>query len=210
MRTYRGITEHHIKAAIHDLLKDGYPVKNASTRWDLLTDSGELLPPKLVLKGAAAKAGVTDSTINKGGGWPTNDILELLGCTIKAKGNASPKSRPASELSDSELRALAKAKGTKSPRVSTSETTVRERHWAIAEYAKRMAKGHCDLCTLPAPFSVNGIPYLECHHILPLAEGGPDEIENAVALCPNCHRKMHQLAGKSDIKKLRERVVIRG
>lgn len=209
MATYRDITEKHIEDAINDLLKAGYPTKNASTRWDLITKSGETLPPKLVLKGASAKAGVTDSTVNKGGGWPTNDILELLGCTILAKGKSSGTSRPTSELSDSELRALAEARGTQIPRVSKVETTVRERHWAIAEYVKRMAKGNCDLCTLPAPFNVGGIPFLECHHVLPLAEGGPDKIENAVALCPNCHRKMHQIAAEADKSKLKYRIDVR-
>ena len=24
-----------------------------------------------------------------------------------------------------------------------------------------------------------------------LLEGGPDTVENAIALCPNCHRKQH-------------------
>lgn len=210
MESYRGITEKHIIAAIQELVKNGYPAKNESRRWDLITDFGKALPPKLVLKGAAAKAGVIDSTVNKGGGWPTNDILELLGCVIEPKGNTSLERKPASALSDSELRALAKAKGTKSPKVSTTETTVRERHWAIAEYVKRMAKGNCDLCTSPAPFKVDDIPFLECHHILPLADGGPDEIENAVALCPNCHRKMHRVKNKADIKKLKQRVEVRG
>ena len=31
------------------------------------------------------------------------------------------------------------------------------------------------------------------------ADGGEDTIENAVALCPNCHRMMHSLRRKSDI-----------
>ena len=44
--------------------------------------------------------------------------------------------------------------------------------------------------------------YLECHHVKLLARGGEDIIDNAVALCPNCHRKMHSLSLKSDIKKL--------
>ena len=34
------------------------------------------------------------------------------------------------------------------------------------------------------------------------ARGREDIIDNAVALCPNCHRKMHSLSLKSDIKKL--------
>jgi 5-methylcytosine-specific restriction protein A len=35
-----------------------------------------------------------------------------------------------------------------------------------------------------------------------LSNGGDDSIQNAVALCPNCHRKMHALNRKADIKKL--------
>jgi len=36
-----------------------------------------------------------------------------------------------------------------------------------------------------------GTPYLEVHHRVPLAENGEDTVENAVAICPNCHRKAH-------------------
>ena len=36
-----------------------------------------------------------------------------------------------------------------------------------------------------------GTPYLEVHHVKTLAEGGADTIDNAVALCPTCHRALH-------------------
>jgi predicted HNH restriction endonuclease len=44
-----------------------------------------------------------------------------------------------------------------------------------------------------APFNrkSNGTPYLEVHHIVRLADGGEDTVENAIALCPNCHREKH-------------------
>jgi 5-methylcytosine-specific restriction protein A len=29
------------------------------------------------------------------------------------------------------------------------------------------------------------------HHRVRLADGGDDTTDNAVALCPNCHRKAH-------------------
>ena len=34
-------------------------------------------------------------------------------------------------------------------------------------------------------------PYLEVHHIIRLADDGDDSVENAIALCPNCHREAH-------------------
>lgn len=62
----------------------------------------------------------------------------------------------------------------------------------IAEVLHR-AKGICGKCGKPAPFTrkSNGTPYLEVHHWIPLSEGGEDTVENAGALCPNCHRQAH-------------------
>jgi 5-methylcytosine-specific restriction protein A len=60
--------------------------------------------------------------------------------------------------------------------------------------AKTKAKGKCMLCGSNAPFQDrDGKPYLEVHHIIWLSKGGPDTENNVVALCPNCHRKMHIL-----------------
>ena len=71
---------------------------------------------------------------------------------------------------------------------------------------KRAAAGICDLCREPAPFDTNAGPYLEGHHVQPLADGGPDTIENAVAVCPNCHRKVHILKLAKDLAVLRARI----
>ncbi|WP_374046215.1 HNH endonuclease [Rhizobium favelukesii] len=49
-----------------------------------------------------------------------------------------------------------------------------------------------EVCRRPAPFDrEGGEPYLEVHHVRPLAEGGPDTADNAVGCCPNCHRQLH-------------------
>lgn len=73
----------------------------------------------------------------------------------------------------------------------------------IRQFAKIRANGICELCDLSAPFEDKfGNPFLECHHIIYLAKGGKDTIENVAALCPNCHRKIHNLNLKSDIQKL--------
>ncbi len=62
----------------------------------------------------------------------------------------------------------------------------------VAEALHRAA-GVCEVCVQPAPFTrkSNGTPYLEVHHKIRLADGGLDTLENAVALCPNCHRASH-------------------
>lgn len=53
-------------------------------------------------------------------------------------------------------------------------------------------------------------PFVEVHHIHPLAEGGPDTLHNTAALCPNCHRAAHYAVDRSDrrraLEALRRRV----
>ncbi len=62
----------------------------------------------------------------------------------------------------------------------------------IVEVLQR-AGGYCERCGHHAPFlkDSDGSPYLEVHHKTPLAEEGDDTIDNAIALCPNCHRHAH-------------------
>ena len=62
----------------------------------------------------------------------------------------------------------------------------------VAEVLWR-ATGVCEKCKKRAPFKnrKDGSPYLEAHHLKTLADGGEDTVENAMALCPNCHRKAH-------------------
>ena len=78
---------------------------------------------------------------------------------------------------------------------------------AIAAYVQKRANGHCQLCGSPAPFKdKNDDPYLECHHIVWLSKGGIDSIDNCVALCPNCHRKMHIVNAEKDVNLLKNSI----
>jgi 5-methylcytosine-specific restriction protein A len=55
-----------------------------------------------------------------------------------------------------------------------------------------LANGVCQSCGQSAPFlRGDGRPYLEVHHLHRLADGGEDTVENAIAVCPNCHRERH-------------------
>lgn len=79
----------------------------------------------------------------------------------------------------------------------------------IREYSKIRAVGICELCEKPAPFiDIFGVPFLESHHVILLSKGGKDSIDNVVALCPNCHKKIHNLNLDSDIKKLLDKLEI--
>ncbi len=63
-----------------------------------------------------------------------------------------------------------------------------------------------DFLRYNTPFlDVEGKPYLEVHHIKWLSKGGADSIENAIALCPNCHSKMHVIDDPTDVAFLLEK-----
>lgn len=108
------------------------------------------------------------------------------------------------KMSRKNLERLVKEKNNVKTSYRTIKTTTYIRDPYIAEYAKLRADGFCQLCEEKAPFyTKNNKPYLEAHHLKWLSKGGTDTIDNVVALCPNCHRKMHELNNKDDIKKLK-------
>lgn len=72
---------------------------------------------------------------------------------------------------------------------------------AVKRWVLDNANGICEGCGEPAPFTCDtGMPYLEVHHITMLAAGGSDRITNAIALCPNCHRRCHYSVDRDDFK----------
>ena len=125
--------------------------------------------------------------------------LEILERKQKAKATRAVK------LADDELEKKIKDLGLSGARRVIA--TVRDRSPYLAEYAKSRANGICQLCSKPAPFTnMDGNPFLETHHIIWLSMGGPDAVNNIVALCPNCHRKMHILDLEGDKEILRKQV----
>ena len=82
--------------------------------------------------------------------------------------------------------------GNQSPTRATVGSTVFVRSAGVVAYVLSRAGGVCEACELPGPFPTpSGIQYLEIHHVIRLADGGPDTVQNTVALCPNCHRRAH-------------------
>lgn len=79
------------------------------------------------------------------------------------------------------------------PKEMQVTTSVFIRNPDVVAQVLHRANGICEACLQPAPFfkKSDGLPYLEVHHKIRLADTGDDSVENALALCPNCHRKFH-------------------
>ncbi|MGI2224981.1 HNH endonuclease [Shewanella frigidimarina] len=84
-------------------------------------------------------------------------------------------------------------KASKKPKSRSVTITVYDRNPDVVAQVLHIAQGNCGNCNNYAPFNKrkDGTPYLEVHHKIRLADGGDDSVENAIALCPNCHRKLH-------------------
>ena len=116
----------------------------------------------------------------------------------------------AARLLDNETLRQKATSGENTPTKITIISRITKHNPFVAEYARRIAAGRCQLCNAPAPFTeTDGTPYLESHHIVSLPRGGSDTIDNVIALCPNCHRKMHIIANSQDEAILKERVKVR-
>ncbi|MGE5540226.1 MAG: HNH endonuclease [Gemmatimonas sp.] len=76
------------------------------------------------------------------------------------------------------------------PRVPTSGMTY-ARDSRVRSQVLLRAAGKCEYCGQHGFSGVSGAPYLECHHIIALANDGSDRVDNVIALCPNDHREAH-------------------
>jgi 5-methylcytosine-specific restriction enzyme A len=77
------------------------------------------------------------------------------------------------------------------PKSSKRASNDYERSPLIKAWVLQYANGKCEACEGISPFKTSEGYYLEVHHMKPLASNGTDSISNAVALCPNCHRRLH-------------------
>jgi 5-methylcytosine-specific restriction endonuclease McrA len=79
------------------------------------------------------------------------------------------------------------------PQVVQAITRSFRRNPDVVAAVLERANGICEACGTEAPFlrASDGTPYLEVHHKMMLADGGADTVGNAIATCPNCHRRFH-------------------
>ena len=103
-------------------------------------------------------------------------------------------SRVADALRDDPVvRAVRLSQARRLPEKVLVQTHVYARNPDVVAEVLLRANGICEMCTEPAPFrrKSDGTPYLEVHHKIQLADNGEDTVQNAIAACPNCHRRAH-------------------
>jgi 5-methylcytosine-specific restriction protein A len=111
-----------------------------------------------------------------------------------------PRVRFETQVRELQQKPLTRPAGAKNPPCTVVSASQYNRDPTVKAWVLKEANGNCEGCWPPAPFvGVDGSPYLEIHHVHHLADGGSDTPENAVALCPNCHRAVHYA---SNVKEL--------
>ena len=131
------------------------------------------------------------------GGWSeVNNLGDLLSLPVETRSHIdsclASQIADSLNLSDSERESRLHQAQRYAERVQIISIGYRRNADVIAAVLLR-ANGICERCKANAPFirRSDGSPYLEVHHWKPLSDGGPDIVENAGALCPNCHREVH-------------------
>jgi 5-methylcytosine-specific restriction protein A len=130
---------------------------------------------------------------------PARNVGEQVATRIESL-IADVESRPvapaaALAIAVSKARALTrievKPEGSVAPAAALVQVTQYKRDPKVKAWVLAQANGLCECCSMPAPFETFDGPFLEVHHVRTLAENGRDTVCNAVAICPNCHRRLH-------------------
>jgi 5-methylcytosine-specific restriction endonuclease McrA len=176
-----------------------------STTYDVVMPNGTRLAPKAVIGYAgqlAYGAPLLSEDFYGGEATPCFDRIRAAGLVLALKPDIDAAGF------EKEVRRLRKKRftspppGCATPPKTEATLTRYARDPAVVAYVLEWAHGRCESCRHPAPFHrPDGEPFLEVHHILPLAESGPDTVANTIALCPNCHRQCHHGANATALRK---------
>ena len=85
------------------------------------------------------------------------------------------------------------------PRIMSSAMAF-QRDPAVRAYVIRRAQGRCEHCGVEGFLMMDGKRYLEAHHIISLADQGPDTVGSVIALCPEHHREAHYGARRYEME----------
>ena len=95
---------------------------------------------------------------------------------------------------------LSAPQGNATPNRQVKESISFRRDPKVVAWVLKNSDGICESCNDPAPFTKpDGDFYLEVHHLRRLVDGGSDTITNAVAVCPNCHRRLHYANDRNEV-----------
>lgn len=123
-------------------------------------------------------------------------VFELVPAEDASRHIADPANDVTSSLnnlSEDELRLVAESSASYEMTPAQRRETSRRRSRALRAYVLRRANGTCEACDNHAPFATpQGIPYLELHYLRRPSDVGPEDPSWVAALCPNCHRRVHQ------------------
>lgn len=163
--------------------------------WYVLSKENKIYPAKIIWA-LAIKEGRTRSfnSIDARRGFEKYGFLLVDVSKSIDEGRSFSKSVKAAKRDSSKERNERLALAKKTPETIYSIVKNYRRNPDVVAEVIYRAKGICGRCQKPAPFRsrTKGNPlYLEVHHIKQLAYGGEDKVENAIALCPNCHREEH-------------------
>lgn len=124
--------------------------------------------------------------------WNIDKQIQQITTINQLENEFQEKVRQARNLTRKDRQVMLAKSNPKPTKTITRQIVFNRNQYVVAEVLDR-ANGVCENCKKPAPFTkdIDSKPYLEVHHIIPLAEGGDDTVKNAIALCPNCHRHAH-------------------
>ena len=193
------VEKKHVKAAASFFRNRGSYEPFHDSRAYYVVIGNEFYPPKAISSKAYELATKeilkpTDFLGARNGAWHRR--LRELGFQIVEKGSAEELNLEAGKsLKGSRARRLERLKLAESKPIKVVQVSVSRfvRNPDVVAERLFLAKGKCQRCKKSAPFlrSSDNTPYLEVHHIEPLANGGMDTVENTEALCPNCHAQTH-------------------
>jgi len=184
------LTRESINKAIRAYVKGERPFRFTEPRaWYVVDKSDRIYPLKYIY---AIATGKRPSSFNTSS--PIKELQEL-GFVLRRipKLPLDFETKVSASLSDPQGRAARLAKAPRKPGQRLVQTVVYDRNPDVVAEVLVRAKGVCEMCGKAAPFlrRKDQTPYLEVHHKDLLANDGDDTVENAVALCPNCHRREH-------------------
>ena len=149
---------------------------------------------KLTLRELSEKTGIDYSMICKyenGVVVPPRPKLQLIASALNISEDALLSYEQVGEM-DLPIRRRSTFMSVDDDLLMVSESTA-------GQMAVNAAHGKCELCGQVFP---DGDSFLEAHFLKWLSNGGSPTIDNVVALCPNCHKRIHLYNDPLDIELL--------